>query len=153
MEGCKEAQDFVKELVPVKQAQAQAQAAARAAQEASQSSSSSSSVPATTTNPIDPVTQRPRQTAKATPGTAPYIANKNAIAAAKAQALAHAKESGITLGASDVEKKMREFERNIRSLKVGKEMREREEEANEKAVLKAREGKREVKIEFISARK
>ena len=57
------------------------------------------------------------------------------------------------MGASDVEKKMREFERNIRSLKVGKEMREREEEANEKAVLKAREGKREVKIEFISARK
>ncbi|KAH7410659.1 hypothetical protein BKA64DRAFT_617405 [Cadophora sp. MPI-SDFR-AT-0126] len=34
MEGCKEAQDFVKELVPVKQAQVQAQAAARAQAEA-----------------------------------------------------------------------------------------------------------------------
>lgn len=150
MEGCKEAQDFVKELVPVKQAQAQAQAAARAAQEASQSSASNAS----SSKPVDPVTGMPRQTAKAPPGSAPYVANKNAIAAAKAQALAHAKESGITLGASDVEKKMREFERNIRSLKVGKELREKEEEASASAAAKeGREKKREVKIEFISARK
>jgi hypothetical protein len=147
MEGCKEAQDFVKELVPVKQAQAQAQAAARAAQEASQSSTSS-----TTTSSSSNTVLFPRQTAKAPPGSQPYIANKNAIAAAKAQALAHAKESGITLGASDVEKKMREFERNIRSLKVGKELRDQEAEASDRA-LAGREKKREVKIEFISARK
>lgn len=123
MEGCKEAQDFVKELVPVKQAQAQAQAAARAAQEAQANGSASTK----TEN------ERPRQTAKAPPGSAPYIAKQNAIAAAKAQALAHAQSSGITLGASDVEKKMKEFERNIRSLKVGKELRDQEAEASSSA--------------------
>ena len=143
MEGCKEAQDFVKELVPVKQAQAQAQAAARAAQEAQANASRSN-------NKAE--NERPKQTAKAPPGSAPYIAKQNAIAAAKAQALAHAASSGITLGASDVEKKMKEFERNIRSLKVGKELRDQEAEASSSANA-GKEKKREVKIEFISARK
>jgi len=146
MEGCKEAQDFVKELVPVKQAQAQAQAAARAAQEASQSSTPTSASASTST-----ATPRP---AKAPPGTAPYVANKNAIAAAKAQALAHAKESGIAHGASNVEKRMKEFERNIKSLKIGKELREKEEEANAAAVaLASREKKSGPNIQFITARK
>jgi palmitoyltransferase len=142
MEGCKEAQDFVKELVPVKQAQAQAQAAAKAAQEAQANGSGSN----------ETKNERPRQTAKAPPGSAPYIAKQNAIAAAKAQALAHAQSSGITLGASDVEKKMKEFERNIRSLKVGKELRDQEAEASSSANA-GKEKKKEVKIEFISARK
>ncbi|KAE9380808.1 hypothetical protein N431DRAFT_396050 [Stipitochalara longipes BDJ] len=148
MEGCKEAQDFVKELVPVKQAQAQAQAAARAAQEAAQSSASATASTSTTT------TGMPRQTAKAPPGSAPYVANKNAIAAAKAQALAHAKESGIAHGASNVEKRMKEFERNIKSLKIGKELREKEEEANAAAsALASREKKGGPNIQFITARK
>ena len=66
--------------------------------------------------------------------------------------MAHAASSGITLGASDVEKKMKEFERNIRSLKVGKELRDQEAEASSSANA-GKEKKREVKIEFISARK
>ncbi|RKF73308.1 putative essential cytoplasmic protein [Golovinomyces cichoracearum] len=88
MEGCKEAQDFVKELVPVKQAQVQAQAAARAQAELQTHSKEknklqTSRVTTNKTNSLNTQLSTPIQTS-------------------------------LTTGAQEVEAKIKELERNIK---------------------------------------
>lgn len=95
MEGCKEAQDFVKELVPVKQAQVQAQAAARA-----QVESQSQAKGKLQTSPVLPVDL---STGKAS--------SSNEQTSTSSQTSLN--------GAQDVEAKIKELEKNIKMAQLG----------------------------------
>ncbi|KAL2069436.1 hypothetical protein VTL71DRAFT_14115 [Oculimacula yallundae] len=100
MEGCKEAQDFVKELVPVKQAQVQAQARAQAEQRANE----------------DAKRQREAQAAASGGAPRPDLGQGQGQLAGRTMP----EPSGVA-AARGVESKMNELTNNIKSLQVGKE--------------------------------
>ncbi|EPQ66532.1 Bgt-523 [Blumeria graminis f. sp. tritici] len=98
MEGCKEAQDFVKELVPVKQAQVQAQAAARAQTEANSHS---------------------RDGGKG--NNSKVISSGSSSSKMNLSGLTHtaASTQPSLTGAQDVEAKIKELEKNIKMAQLG----------------------------------